>query len=191
MKRATSRLSASHLRDSRGGRSTRGRRSGRFSPQVDAIPRPCAAKRRPTDRVARPGYIACQTGVRSRRMARLFSRTLGKAGGWSRRQAAQPAAVVSVIIRDGLALSNFFEFCLPSLAGEGGLKSLIRDSRGEFAHIFARNETCPRSSGSLKARNLGCTIAFQPIPEDLAILADGIAGPSGRMACMARCNICI
>jgi len=110
------------------------------------------------------------------RSGRHIHRTLGNV--W-RSIASRRPAVVSLIIPDGLALSNFGEFCLPSLAAVGGLKSFTRARAVSFL-IFARERDLPEVQRRLKARNLDCTIACQSIPEDLAILAEGVAGPPGE-----------
>ena len=107
-----------------------------------------------------------------------FRRTLGNIWG-SPVPAPRRPAVASLVILDDLALSNFFEFCLPSLSTEGGLKSFTRDRAVSFL-IFARERDLSGLKSRLKARNLSGTIACQPIPEDLALLAEGIAGPFGE-----------
>ena len=90
-----------------------------------------------------------------------------------------PSAVVSVIIPDDGALSNFFEFCLPSLAGVRGLKSLSR-RRAVNLLIFAPPRNLPDIKRSLESKNLGCTMTLHPIPEDLTVLTEGIAGPQSE-----------
>jgi hypothetical protein len=92
---------------------------------------------------------------------------------------APPAAVVSVVIRDGAALTNFFEFCIPSLAGEGGLKALSR-VRSVSLLVFAPPSDLPDIKRRLALRNLGCAMVFHPLPDDLAVLADGVPGPQGE-----------
>jgi hypothetical protein len=114
-----------------------------------------------------------------RRVARPFSRTLQDVKALIVRQEAPPSAVVSIMIRDGVTLSNFFEFCLPSLAGEGGLKALSR-VRALNLLIFAPQRDLLGIKRRLEAANLGCTMAFHPIPEDLSVLADGVTGPQGE-----------
>ena len=88
------------------------------------------------------------------------------------RRAAQAPAVVSVIIPDAMALANFLEFCLPSLAGEGGLRSLTR-ARAVSLLIFARRWDLRLIKRRLKAKKLRCAIICTPIPEELAVLAGG------------------
>jgi hypothetical protein len=114
-----------------------------------------------------------------RKVTRPFSRSLQNVKALIARQEAPPSAVVSIIIRDGVTLSNFFEFCIPSLAGEGGLKALSR-VRALNLLIFAPQRDLLGIKRRLEAANLGCTMAFHPIPEDLAVLADGVAGPQGE-----------
>jgi hypothetical protein len=98
------------------------------------------------------------------------------------------AAVVSVVIPDGVALSNFHEFCMPSLATAGGLKALGW-VRAASMRIFARERDLPDIELRLKARDLDCTIVLQPIPEDLAALTEDVAGPQkewlvGALQCL-------
>jgi hypothetical protein len=114
-----------------------------------------------------------------RKVAQPFSRTIQNVKALIARQEAPPAAVVSIVIRDGVTLSNFFEFCIPSLAGEGGLKALSR-VRALNLLIFAPQRDLLGIKRRLEAANLGGTMAFHPIPEDLSILADGVAGPQGE-----------
>jgi len=114
-----------------------------------------------------------------RKVARPFSRRLQNVQALLDRQKAPPSAVVSIVIRDGVALSNFFEFCLPSLAGDGGLKALSR-ARALNLLIYAPQRDLLAIKRRLEAANLGCTMAFHPIPEDLTVLADGVAGPQGE-----------
>jgi hypothetical protein len=114
-----------------------------------------------------------------RKVTRPFSRSLQNVKALIARQEAPPSAVVSIIIRDGVTLSNFFEFCIPSLAGEGGLKALSR-VRALNLLILAPQRDLLGIKRRLEAANLGCTMAFYPIPEDLAVLADGVAGPQGE-----------
>jgi len=114
------------------------------------------------------------------KLAQPLNRTLQNVMG--RRIAPQQAphlAVVSVVIRDGVALSNFLEFCLPSLTGEGGLKALSR-ARAVNLLIFAPPRDLPVINRDLEASNLGCTLALHPIPDDLSVLADGVLGPQGE-----------
>jgi hypothetical protein len=114
-----------------------------------------------------------------RKVARPFSRTLQNAKALIVRPETPAPAVVSIVIRDGVTLSNFFEFCIPSLAGEGGLKALSR-VRALNLLIFAPQRDLLGIKRRLEAANLGCMMAFHPIPEDLAVLADGVAGPQGE-----------
>ena len=116
----------------------------------------------------------------------FFSRTLQNVRELVRRPeppppapVAAPSAVVSVIIRDGVAFSNFFEFCLPSLAGKGGLEALSR-VRSVSLLVFAPPSDLPDIKRRLELRNLGCAMVFHPLPDDLAVLADGVPGPQGE-----------
>ena len=113
------------------------------------------------------------------KLVQPFNRTLQNVRERIAPQEAPHCAVVSVVVRDGVALSNFFEFCIPSLAGERGLKVLSR-ARAVHLLIFAPPRDLPEIQRNLEARNLGCTLALQPIPEDLTILADGVLGPQGE-----------
>jgi hypothetical protein len=113
------------------------------------------------------------------KLAQPFNRTLQNVKERIAPPEAPHSAVVSVVIRDGVALSNFFEFCIPSLAGEGGLKALSR-VRAANLLIFAPPRDLPDIKRNLEARNLGCTLALHPIPDDLSVLADGVAGPQGE-----------
>ena len=122
------------------------------------------------------------------KLVQPFNRTLQNVRGRIAPQEAPHSAVVSVVIRDGVALSNFFEFCIPSLAGERGLKALSR-VRAVNLLIFAPLRDLPDIRRNLEARNLGCTLALHPIPEDLTILADGVLGPqdewlAGALQCL-------
>jgi hypothetical protein len=98
------------------------------------------------------------------------------------------SALVSVVILDGVALTNFHEFCMPSLAAAGGLKALGW-VRAATLRIYGRERDLPDIELRLKARDLNCTIVYQPIPEDIAVLAEGVGGPqkdwlTGALQCL-------
>ena len=88
----------------------------------------------------------------------------------------RPQAVVSLVIPDGMALGNFFDFCLPSLVGRGGLNSLSQGRAVSFL-IFARERDLPEIGQRLEAAKFDCSITCQPIPEDLASRTEGVIGP--------------
>ena len=97
-------------------------------------------------------------------------------------------AVVSVIILDGVSLDNFFEFSISSLASERNLKALAKQ-RSVRLHIFGREHDLPNIERRVAALSLGCTIVCQPIPEYLAVRAEGVAGPQsdwliGALQCL-------
>jgi hypothetical protein len=97
-------------------------------------------------------------------------------------------AVVSVVILDGVSLDNFFEFCISSLASERNLKTLAK-RRSVRLHVFGRDRDLPGIERRVAALSLGCTIVCQPIPEDLAVRAEGVAGPQsdwliGALQCL-------
>jgi hypothetical protein len=109
-------------------------------------------------------------------LARYFNRALGHSG---RMQERRPA-VVSVIISGGPELRNFFEFCLPSLAAaKGGLETLAR-ARAVSLLVFGRERDLPTIVQRIEAAKLDCTIVCQPIPEDIAVLAEGVDGPQSE-----------
>jgi len=81
----------------------------------------------------------------------------------------RPPVVVSAVIPDEAACSNFAEFCIPSL--EDGLKSLNSVRTVSFL-VFARISCLPRIRRCLEERKLGCAIVFQEIPEMLAARAE-------------------
>ena len=109
------------------------------------------------------------------RFARYLARAARNIGGAINRLHEKPA-FVSVILVDDRALVNFIDFCIPSLAGAGGLRSLNR-RRAVRLHVFARERDLPRVKQALDERKLGCTIACDPIPEDLGAIAESVAGP--------------
>jgi hypothetical protein len=97
-------------------------------------------------------------------------------------------AVVSVVILDGVSLNNFFEFCITSLASERNLKAFAKQ-RIIRLHVFGRERDLPDIERRVEALSLGCTIVCQPIPEDLAVRAEGVAGPQsdwlvGALQCL-------
>jgi hypothetical protein len=96
-----------------------------------------------------------------------------KQRGWFARR---PRAVVSIVILDGISLANFFEFCIPSLSQEGGLKALAA-AREVSLHVFARQRDLSNVKRALEVFGPDCTIVGQAIPEELAARAEGVAGP--------------
>jgi hypothetical protein len=97
-------------------------------------------------------------------------------------------AVVSVVILDGTSLSNFHEFCVPTIAAAKGLKALGW-VRVASLRIFARERDLPDIELRLKARDFDCTIVYQSIPEQIAVLAESAAGPQkewlvGALQCL-------
>jgi hypothetical protein len=97
-------------------------------------------------------------------------------------------AVASVVILDGVSLDYFFEFSISSLASERNLKALAKQ-RSVRLHIFGREHDLPNIERRVAALSLGCTIVCQPIPEYLAVRAEGVAGPQsdwliGALQCL-------
>jgi hypothetical protein len=119
------------------------------------------------------GHVA-----RARRMAQRGYDTLAR----------KLPAVVSVVILDGVSLDKFFEFCISSLASERNLKALAKQ-RSVRLHVFGRDRDLPGIERRVAELSLGCTIVCQAIPEDLAVRAEGVAGPQsdwliGALQCL-------
>jgi hypothetical protein len=75
-------------------------------------------------------------------------------------------AVVSVVIPDGPSLSNFQEFCLPSLQAKAGLKKL-RARRAVTLLVFAPQRDITEIETYLRQKGRGWRIVCRPIPESL------------------------
>lgn len=120
--------------------------------------------------------------------AGLFARARRRMGREYRTLARERPALVSVVILDGVSGNNFFKYCLASLASEGNLKALAKQRSVRF-HVFGRERDLPDFERRIAAASLDCTIVCEPIPEDLAVRAEGVAGPQrdwlvGALECL-------
>jgi hypothetical protein len=79
-------------------------------------------------------------------------------------------AVVSVVIPDDAAFSNFVEFCFPSLESEGALNLFLRKRAVTFL-VFACGRRLTETQDYLEKKGLDCAIVCQPICESLCSVA--------------------
>lgn len=120
--------------------------------------------------------------------AGLLARTKRMKERWQQTRARTLPAMLSVVIFDGPSGNNFFDYCLASLASEGNLPALAKQ-RSVRLHIFGRERDLPEFERRIAAASLDCTVVCEPIPEDLAVRAEGVIGPQrdwllGALECL-------